>query len=84
LRSLYLNIVSVNDDDYDESYLLQLGFHPVAVVGSLFTIIRKRQHKKRNNTHNNKKHRIYKIDNKNTKQKTNIKILKNTSRVIRK
>jgi hypothetical protein len=56
LRSLGLNIVAVDDDDDDDddaSYLLQFGFHPMAVVRSLFTKIGKRQHKKRNNTHNN-------------------------------
>jgi len=34
---------------------------------------RKRQHERRNSTQSNTKHRIHKIDNKNTKQKTVIK-----------
>jgi len=57
-------------------YLLQLGFHPVAVVGRLV-----RCKNRRNNTQNNKetiqKHRIHRIENKNTKQK-GIKIILKT------
>jgi len=35
LRSLHITIVAVDDDDDDGGYVMQLGSHPVAVVGSL-------------------------------------------------
>jgi hypothetical protein len=63
---------------------MQLGFHPVALVGRRSSI-GKRKHKRRKNKQNNKKHRIHKIENKNKKQETNIKrMLKNVIQVIRK
>jgi hypothetical protein len=67
-----------------------LGFHPVAVVGRLVQkykidsyIQKEKQYTKDIKTV--QKHRIHEIENKNTKQNTNIKIiLKNISRVISK
>ena len=56
-------------------YLLQLSFHPVAAVGRLIQNIGERQHKRSNNTQKIQKHRIHKIDNKNTTQKTNMQAI---------
>jgi len=56
------------DDDYDDNdiYLLQFGFHPVAAVCELG------QYSVGETIHTAiQKHRIQKIENKNTKKKTN-------------
>ena len=66
-------------------YLLQLGFHPVAVVGTKLYKIGKRQLYTRGETmHKTKqKHRTHKIENKNTKQdKRHEKNINKISRVI--
>ena len=72
------------DKIYD-IYLLQLGFHPVAVVGRLTEMGNRQIYIEGETIHNTiQKHRTRKTDNKNTKQKNIKRILKNTSRVIRK
>jgi hypothetical protein len=65
LRSLRLNIFAVDDDnDDDDSYLLQLGFHPVAVFGSLVQKYERNSTKEETTHKRIQKHRIHKIDNK--------------------
>ena len=58
----------------DDTYLLQLGFHPVVAVSSLVQKY-KRQHKKRNVTRNNTETVKKKQNTQNRKkyEKTNIK-----------
>ena len=61
-------------------YLLQLGFHPVAVVGRCIQI-GKRQHAKRNNTQNNTK--TQNTQNRKQKYKTKNKHKKNIKNIVK-
>ena len=50
-------------------YILQLGFHPVAVVGKLVQIGKRQLYTRGGTIHKTiHKHRIHKIENKHTKQ----------------
>jgi hypothetical protein len=68
-----------DDDDDDDDvirydiYLLQLGFLPVAVVGKLVQKWEKDSTKRERVHKTIQKHKIHKIENKNTKQKTSMK-----------
>jgi len=57
-----------DDDDYDDIYLLQVDFHPVATVGRL--VQKWERHSTRRETIHKtiQKLRVHKIENKNTKQ----------------
>ena len=57
-------------DDDDDIYVLQLGFHPVAVVSKLVQNRKETDiYKRRNNILPIQKHRIHKIESKHTKPK---------------
>ena len=70
-------------DEGDDIQILQFGFQPVALVGGLVQIQERDRTKGERKRKTIQKHRIHEIENKNTKQTTNIKIiLENPSRVI--
>ena len=54
-------------DDDDDMYLLQMGFHPVAVVGRLVQKLERDSTKGETVHKTTQKRRIHKIENKNTK-----------------
>jgi len=60
--------------DDDDIYVLQLGFHPVAVVSKLVQNRKETDiYKRRNNILPIQKHRIHKIESKHTKPKNRLK-----------